>query len=454
MARTPSAKAGALKKRAASNSKSRSVKGAKTVRTLKPASTQRSDAKRKAMNPQKRPGVAGLGTVGFAPPDHITLARGWKEDLKSLLAKLVGFLQTVTQATDTTKDLVHESLRQQFNEIRALLRSIKVVPQPLQLVLAQLRDAGIEGNVVPLGIAINQATDIVPLQSSLLVTAWNNAVEPRLDVHWPLVWPAGRQAIVNAADTLVATLKRYAPIEGDAAKFINDEFSEEAATAHIRISDANFKLWWLINPDGDDPSDYSDIWNAAPPEEQREALLTIARISQDLLSLYGTGQSAQVKPFIWSPGRCREVPRGWIEALESAKDRLSGDTRSITSDPRKGGSQAGGKAKAVVIHKATETPPPDYHGPFEGTKILIGCVIRSKGHRDMKNDGTFRDQFDASINSGVIWVRHSKTTGLFEAYFNEKPTFDRAVRDREDAEQIVARFAKKQRSAVAIGSGQ
>lgn len=94
--------------------------------------------------------------VGEPPPDRFQLAEWWQDDLKSLVQMLVDFVGTLAQLSETARELVGESLREQFNEIREALIRIVRVPRCLQLVLALVRDAGTGGSPMPLGMRYNK----------------------------------------------------------------------------------------------------------------------------------------------------------------------------------------------------------------------------------------------------------------------------------------------------------
>ena len=148
--------------------------------------------------------------------------------------------------------------------------------------------------------------------------------------HWPTA--SDLRKIVGGIGRLVDVLEQYAPIKGEPAKFVNNDRSRAAATAHSRISDANFKLRHLVNPDDDDPDRFRDI-DRSPVllEDQRDALHTVAQITEDLLDRYGGGQTMMLRPvFQWSPGRCPDIPRERVAALSAAKTRLG---RAKKTDP-------------------------------------------------------------------------------------------------------------------------
>lgn len=156
---------------------------------------------------------------------------------------------------------------------------------------------------------------------------------------------------------------------------------------------------------------------------------------------------------------------GMLAVLQQSPDAAFSDALVAAETPNKvekdtppksGGRAAtdDGLSVAAVIHSATDSPPADYHGPFVGTKALIGCLVRPPNYRDVDNDGTLRDSFTSAITLKSIWVRHSVIKGKFEAYFKENAAFDLAERDREVGEQIIAGLALKRRSAAVGGSTQ
>lgn len=175
-----------------------------------------------------------------------------------------------------------------------------------------------------------------------------------------LEWPneSDQQKIAVAIHKLVTTLEQYAPLKGEPAKFVNDDRSRAAATAHSRISDANFQLRHLVNPDDDDPDCFRDIEQSPVLlEDQRDALHTVAQITQDLLSLYGTGQALTLRPFFyWYPGRCPDVPREWVDALSAAKTRLGSRKEPVVGTSKQQSTQKRPGINARMLEAMQENP--------------------------------------------------------------------------------------------------